>query len=623
MFGISADATVSMDDFYACLHPEDRERVSLAFAAAVDARTRALYDVEYRTVGKEDGLVRWVAAKGRGRFDAEGRCVRVIGTAIDVTARKQIEHALQESEARLRALTDNLPSGMIYQLSTGADGTDRRFLYVSQSHERLTGVPAEAVFADPTLPYSLILEEDREGLAAAEMRAIQSLGPFDAEARIRRADGEIRWTRIISAPRRQPDGSIIWDGIQVDVTEQKKALADLRELNESLEQHILTEVEKRVRVEEALRQAQKLEAMGQLTGGVAHDFNNLLTPIIGSLDMLVRRGVGSERERKLIDGALQSAERAKTLVQRLLAFARRQPLQPTAVDVGSVIQGMADLVASTTGPQIKVSVEIDDDLPLARADLNQLEMALLNLSVNARDAMPDGGTLRISATPDALAEDNILALRPGRYVRISVADTGTGMDDETRARAIEPFFSTKGVGRGTGLGLSMVHGLASQLDGALSIQSRVGLGTNVQLWLPVSAERRTALSPAARNSQSVTISGTVLLVDDEALVRASTAHMLNELGYAVHEVGSTEKALALLREGLRPDLVVTDHLMPGMTGTDLAARIRESWPQTPILLVSGYAEVESLSPDLPRLTKPFRISDLAESIGALRRAAGA
>ena len=209
--------------------------------------------------------------------------------------------------------------------------------------------------------------------------------------------------------------------------------------------------------EEALRQAQKMEAMGQLTGGVAHDFNNLLTPIVGALDMLRRKGLGGNREQRLIDGAAQSAERAKTLVQRLLAFARRQPLQPVAVDVAKLVIGMADLIRSTSGPQIRVVVEVQDDLAPAKADPNQLEMALLNLSVNARDAMPDGGTLRISAGEEQVGFGHTSKLEPGRYIRLSVADTGLGMDETTLARAVEPFFSTKGVGKGTGLGLSMVH----------------------------------------------------------------------------------------------------------------------------------------------------------------------
>ncbi|TNC63109.1 PAS domain S-box protein [Rubellimicrobium roseum] len=369
--------------------------------------------------------------------------------------------------------------------------------------------------------------------------------------------------------------------------------------------------------QEQLRQSQKMEAMGQLTGGVAHDFNNLLTPIIGSLDRLLTRGVGSPRERQLMDGALQSAERAKTLVQRLLAFARRQPLQPTAVDVRELVGSMADLIASTTGPRIDVRVELPADLPPALADANQLEMALLNLAVNARDAMPEGGTLTISAERISVRTGRRTKLRPGHYVRLSVQDTGVGMDEATLARAVEPFFSTKGIGRGTGLGLSMVHGLASQLGGGLTISSSPGQGTTVSLWLPISAVvvqegEQDSHAPAASKAQ-----GIALLVDDEDLVRMSTADMLTDLGYEVVEATSAEEALRRMDEGLAPDLVVTDHLMPGLSGVDLARELRSRRPELPVLIVSGYAEMDGIAPGFPRLTKPFRAAELAQSLAAL------
>ncbi len=379
------------------------------------------------------------------------------------------------------------------------------------------------------------------------------------------------------------------------------------------------DITERRQAEEALRQSQKLEAMGQLTGGVAHDFNNLLSPIIGGLDMLQRRSVGGERERRLIDGALQSAERAKTLVQRLLAFARRQPLQRTAVDVGKLVKGMGDLIASTSGPQIRVVLEVADGMPAANADGNQIEMALLNLSVNARDAMPDGGTLRISADEEMIGQGHRSGLAAGRYIRLSVADSGLGMDEATVAKAIEPFFSTKGIGKGTGLGLSMVHGLALQLGGALTITSRQDIGTNVEIWLPISPAASATESPDADIPAVGVVRGRALVVDDEALVRASTSDMLAELGYAVTEAASAETALALLAAGETVDLLVTDHLMPGMTGVDLAREVRNLAPELPVLIVSGYAEAEDVAPDLPRLSKPFRQPELAASIAAITK----
>ena len=370
--------------------------------------------------------------------------------------------------------------------------------------------------------------------------------------------------------------------------------------------------------QDALRQSQKMEAMGQLTGGVAHDVNNLLTPIVGSLDLLQRKRLGGEREQRLIAGALASAERVRLLVQRLLAFARRQPLQPQPVDVGSLIAGMADLVASTSGPQIKVLVDVASELPAALADPNQLEMAILNLAVNARDAMPAGGRLTISARADEIEFGQTSSLAPGRYIRLSVADTGTGMDAETLKRAVEPFFSTKGIGKGTGLGLSMVHGLAAQLGGTLVIDSKPELGTNVELWLPSTKD---GTEPAERSGRpEVAIeAGTVLLVDDEELVRTSTADMLAELGFTVVEATSAEEALSLLKNGLMPDIVVTDHLMPRMTGTELARELHRQVPRIRVLIISGYADVEGVAPDLPRLVKPFRQADLAASLAAIPR----
>ncbi|GAA4021112.1 PAS domain-containing protein [Sphingomonas swuensis] len=374
--------------------------------------------------------------------------------------------------------------------------------------------------------------------------------------------------------------------------------------------------------QEALRQSQKMEAMGSLTGGVAHDFNNLLTPIIGSLDMLVRKGIGSERERRLIDGALQSAERAKTLVQRLLAFARRQPLQMTAVDIDTLVGGMTDLIASTVGPTIDLSVDVDPALPPAIADANQLEMALLNLAVNARDAMPKGGRLTIAARSEVISAGHPFGLARGDYVRLSVGDTGAGMDKATLRRAVEPFFSTKGIGKGTGLGLSMVHGLAAQLGGGLTIDSTPNEGTDVTLWLPLSAEPAKGQAPSSRPAQTPLVRGTVLLVDDEDLVRMSTADMLIDLGFDVVETTSGNEALTLLDTGQVPDLLVTDHLMPGLSGADLASLARARIPGLPVLIVSGYAEVDGISPDLPRLTKPFRNADLAAHLAKILPVSG-
>jgi signal transduction histidine kinase/CheY-like chemotaxis protein len=366
--------------------------------------------------------------------------------------------------------------------------------------------------------------------------------------------------------------------------------------------------------QEALLQSQKLDSMGQLTGGVAHDFNNLLTPIVATLDLLQRRGIGSERERRLIHGAMQSAERAKTLVHRLLAFARRQPLQAVSVDVGALIRGLSDLLASTMGPQIGLEIEVAGDLPPAKADPGQLEMAIVNLCLNARDAMEGAGTIRIAAMPARRDAGQAPPPSPGAYVRVVVADTGQGMDEATRVRAIEPFFSSKGIGKGTGLGLSMAHGLASQLGGALTIESEVGVGTQVAIWLPESPDPAQSAT-AAQEADVGPRAGVAMVVEDEEYIRVSIVDMLTDLGFQVREASDAEAALLAIETGFRPDILITDHLMPGMTGMELARAVRARDPGMRVLIISGFAEADGIDPSFPRLTKPFVQSDLLRHIG--------
>jgi PAS domain S-box-containing protein len=597
MFGISPDVPVSMADFFAGLHPDDRAHTAEAFEAACDPERRALYDVEYRTVGKEDGVIRWVAAKGRGLFTPEGLCTRVIGTAIDITARKADEVKLRRLNELLeqRVAERTTERNRIWEMSHdlfAIMGFDGYLKAINPAWEATLGVDEATLLAMDFQKQVHPDDHDKVKALLEQLAGGETVRGF--EDRLRHADGSWRWISWTLVPQ----GEVFY-AVGRDVTAEREAAAELE------------------RAQEALRQSQKMEAMGQLTGGVAHDFNNLLTPIVGSLDMLQRKGLGGPREQRLIDGAMQSADRARTLVQRLLAFARRQPLQPSAVDVGKLVAGMADLIASTSGPQIHVVVDAADGLPPAKADPNQLEMALLNLGVNARDAMPEGGTLRITADLDLVAGDHRSGLRPGSYVRLSVADTGVGMDEATLKRAVEPFFSTKGVGKGTGLGLSMVHGLASQLGGALNVESRLGVGTNVELWLPASDVPADEAALAAPASERPARAGTALLVDDERLVRESTADMLEDLGYEVVQAASAEEALRLIAGGLRPDVLMSDHLMPGMNGTELANIVQADLPGTPVLIVSGYAKADGIAPHYPRLVKPFRNSELAASLAEL------
>jgi signal transduction histidine kinase/GAF domain-containing protein len=459
---------------------------------------------------------------------------------------------------------------------------------------------------------SAIHADDVGRLRESLERSAATDSDCDGEYRIPTCDG-VRWIVLRAKPAFVGNKSKVLSGVSMDITQRKLMEDQLRDMAANLERRVKERTEQLSQTQAALRQSQKLEAMGQLTGGVAHDFNNLLAPIMGSLDLLKRRGVGSEREQRLIEGALESSHRAKTLVHRLLAFARRQPLTPTAVDIASLLGEMSTLIATTLGPQIRLVLELAPDLPCAVADRNQIEMAVLNLAVNARDAMPNGGQVIVSAQVDEVGASHRSEVAPGRYIRIAVADTGCGMNEETRRRAIEPFFSTKGIGKGTGLGLSMVHGLASQLGGGLALASAPGRGTQVELWLPVSTEE-TAAERRHSSRALPSTPGVVLLVDDEDLVRASTADMLSEMGFQVIESSSGEEALDRLTRTPHIDLLVTDHLMPSMTGPQLARAVLAQRPHTAVLVISGYSEASDVPADLLHLEKPFLQGDLASIV---------
>ena len=430
---------------------------------------------------------------------------------------------------------------------------------------------------------------------------------------------------VIVAASRAPDFPTATQRLLLEVTANQAAIAirrwqaehALQRLNDTLEERVATEIKERIKVEEAFRQAQKMEAVGQLTGGVAHDFNNLLSAVLGDLKLLRKRLADDGAARRLIDGAIEGAERGASLTQRLLAFARQQDLHPAAVDAAELIRGIIEMLRRSIGPLIQVETAFAADLWTAHVDANQLELALLNLVVNARDAMPDGGRLTLSAYNATIAEAADDALGAGDYVCLAVADTGAGMDDATLARATEPFFTTKGAGKGTGLGLSMVHGLAAQSGGALRLSSRPGGGTTAELWLPRAQvlPATTAAAPA-RAAAQVPRSCTVLLVDDDALISLATCEMLKDLGHQVIEAPSGSKALEILRAGTSIDVVVSDEAMPGMRGTQLAAEIRASWPDVPVILATGYADLPKDSEmKLPLLRKPYAQEELAAAIG--------
>jgi PAS domain S-box-containing protein len=588
------------------LHPQDRDAAWEQWHQALESG--APYRLEHR-LRHHSGEFRWVLASAHPERDADS-ITRWYGTYTDIEDIVQARRVLQRSRDSLereviaRTGERNLLATLVEttDVMIMAIDLDYNILAINQANaaefERVYGMRVsvgdnllERFAGSPALLHPLKSAWSRV-LAGQEITLSEQRGdPARAQSIY-----EIKYR-----PLRNHEGTQIGAfQFASDITERLRDQARLAQ------------------VQAALIQSQKLESMGQLTGGVAHDFNNLLTPIIGSMDLLQRRGVGGVREQRLISAAFESAQRAKVLVQRLLAFARRQPLQPAVIDVGALVKGLTDLVSSTIGPQVVLNVDVADDVLNAKADPNQLEMAILNLAVNARDAIKGAGMIKISVSSQELRAAEVADLAAGRYVHLVVADTGHGMDAATLARAVEPFFSTKGVGQGTGLGLSMAHGLACQLGGTLTLASQPGRGTEVSIWLPESKEARLAddIDEAPQRSLSA---GTALLVDDEEFIRLSTADMLTDLGFLVHEAPSAEAALAAIDAGLEPDLLITDHLMPGMTGVQLAYVVRTRRPQTKILIISGFSEVEGIDASLARLTKPFVQSDLEAAMADLQQ----
>jgi signal transduction histidine kinase len=388
----------------------------------------------------------------------------------------------------------------------------------------------------------------------------------------------------------------------------------MRELD-ALNEKLQMEIAEHQATAANLHHAQKMEAIGRLTGALAHDFNNLLTAVLGSLALLQKRLPAEDaRAARLLETAVQGAERGAALTQRLLAFGRRQPLVPRVIDLSTLVHNMAPLLGSALGDNVSLLMHFPTVLPAVEVDVNQLELALLNLAANSRDAMPRGGTFSIEVRAQQVSSVSGDP-RPGSYLVLSVSDTGIGMDESTLAKATEPFFTTKGIGKGTGLGLSMVYGFAAQSGGELFLRSEQGVGTVAELWLPCA---KTAPAPAATHCEPIRMRqarhGRVLVVDDDSLVLASTAEMLEDLGYSTIEAGSGQEAIRRHDEGCHIDLVITDYSMPGMTGLQLSSELRRKDPQLPIILATGYSDLHGNVAEVEHLAKPFSQGDLVKAI---------
>ncbi len=771
MFGISPGVPCSLDDFYAGLHPDDLDATTLAFMSALDPQRRATYDVEYRTIGREDGRIRHVMARGKAIFDADGVCLRAVGAVMDVSAQREaraFEQALLTLSDRFRLLED--PDDIAYAaaeiLGRTLDAAHVGYGVVDREAETISVSRGWSASGQPVLPavasfrdYGSYIEDLKRGelVAFSDARldprtrdkadALEAIGARSGvNMPVTEEDGFVALLYIASDRVRDWTAEEI--GLAREVSERawiaierRRAEQALLRLNATLEGRVASEVAERnrlwslsqdpfliadaqgvwlavspawteilgwsekallgrtsewmehpddrektrqevdhlasggatlrfenrfrakdgayrwftwtavpdgelmycvardttrekaaeealARAEEQLRQSQKMEAVGQLTGGIAHDFNNLLTGISGSLELLESRlAQGRTGEvGRYIAAAQGASRRAAALTHRLLAFSRRQTLDPTVADANCLIAELEDLFRRTVGPAVELEVAGADDLWPVKVDVNQLENAVLNLCINARDAMPGGGRLTIATANRKLDEAAAAGLdvAPGEYVTIAVSDTGVGMAPEVVAKAFDPFFTTKPLGLGTGLGLSMIYGFVRQSGGQAGIESRAGEGTTVTLYLP----RRQGEPVATAGQADVQVPGhgageTVLVVDDEPTVRMLVLEVLAEFGYQGVEAADGAEGLAVLQSDRRIDLLVTDVGLPGgMNGRQMADAARVRRPELKVLFITGYAENAavgegSLDAGMHVMTKPFAMEALAARIKAL------
>jgi PAS domain S-box-containing protein len=553
------------------------------------------YDIDYR-IRRHDGVYRWFKARGAPVRDESGATLYWFGTCTDI----QMIVEARELQARLQLVLERqveertAERDKVWNASddlmavVGADGLLR---LINPAWARVLGWTDDQLLWTPFL--GLLHEEDRAAAVLIMERLSRGETVASFECRLRTAEGASRLIAWSTAPG---SGAVYLVGR--DLTDQR-------------------------RTEEALRQSQKMEAIGQLTAGIAHDFNNMLTGVIGGLDIIRRRLADGRTDGldRFMDAATGSAQRAAALTHRLLAFSRRQSLDTRPLDVNDLVRSMAELLGRSIGEGVELKISLHDGLPVAKADANQLESALLNLAINARDAMPEGGVLTVAtavADLDARYAGRHEGLKPGQYVMVSVSDTGVGMTPEVLAKAYDPFFTTKAVGEGTGLGLSMVHGFVNQTGGHIRIHSQPGLGTSVKLYLPV-AEPRTEHETAASREMPMGSGETVLVVEDDPSVRMLVLEVLHELGYASCEAADAKEAMPILTSDRRIDLMVSDVGLPGINGRQLAVMARHHRPDLKVLFMTGYAESAAvrsgfLDHGMEMIVKPFPLDLLANKI---------
>jgi PAS domain S-box-containing protein len=509
------------------------------------------------------------------------------------------EEALKQSQEQFKLLVQGVSDYAIYMLDTEGVVTNWNL-----GAHRIKGYSSgEIIGSHFSKFYTVEDRETREPQKALEI--VEREGRFEKEGWRVRKDGSRFWAHVVIDGIRDDQGKLVgYAKITRDITERKNAQEQLEAARE------------------ALLQSQKMEAIGQLTGGVAHDFNNLLMVVLGSLELMRKRLPDDPKLKGLLENAIQGAERGSLLTKRMLAFARRQELKPEAIEIPELVRGMTDMLQRSLGPSIAIETRFPLISKAVLGDANQLEMVILNLAVNARDAMPDGGQIVIATREEILRAGDGTRLKPGAYICLTVRDTGTGMDEATLRRAMEPFFTTKGPGKGTGLGLAMVHGVAAQSGGWFTLQSREGAGTTAELWLPVAEVQTAAIRTGrpAKDAPAYQGSLVVVAVDDDRLVLTNTIAMLEDLGHTGFAASSGREALDILRQQGAVDVVITDYAMPHMTGLQLADTIKKEWPKLPVIIATGFAEME---PDAkwhqPRLAKPFTEAQLAQELERIVR----
>ncbi|MEK1911154.1 MAG: PAS domain S-box protein [Pseudomonas chlororaphis] len=576
---------------FSCFYtPEDRQ-AGLPERALNTALTEGRFEGEGWRVRK-DGTRFWCHVVIDPIRDSNGQLLGFAKITRDLTERKIAEETLRQSEQQFRLLVQSVTDYAIYMLDPNG-----RVSSWNLGAQRIKGyLPQEIIGEHFSRFYT---EQDRlDGVPQRALEIATREGRFEKQGWRVRKDGTQFLAHVIIDPIRGDAGELLgFAKVTRDISETVEAQKALESARE------------------ALFQAQKLQAIGQLSGGIAHDFNNLLTVILGNLE-LARKRIGDDPKlSRLLDNAVVGAERGVSLTQRMLAFARRQELKTEPVALTQLMTNLSGLLGSSLGPQVSIFNELPESLPTVLADVNQLELAVLNLATNARDAMPVGGTLVFKADLCDSGQAAGVNLPHERYVRLCVIDSGEGMDEQTLALAADPFFTTKGVGKGTGLGLSMVHGLAEQLGGRLILKSLKGQGTTAELWLPL-ASQATPVVPArlpAPDSQPQPLC--VLVVDDDSLVLTSTTLLLEDLGHQVLCAMSGAQALQRFAEYPAIDLMITDLAMPVMDGGQLASAVRELRPDLPIILASGYAQrLEGLAAALPRVPKPYTQLQLIEAL---------